>query len=164
MLVQCVERCPDDLWMAPAKKEQDEERFIIRSYWRIVLHTIFFTHLYLGQDEAAFPPWPDRRKGEHEDMWGPPWSVEAFEMAEDTVPYSKQEALSYIAYVDGIIDSTVDRLDLDTANSGFPWYKTTEKMSHELMNLRHIQGHVGQLSELLMARGIDIDWVSRAPR
>ncbi len=30
------------------------------------------------------------------------------------------------------------------------------------MSLRHIQGHVGQLSELLMAHGIDTDWVSKA--
>ena len=36
------------------------------------------------------------------------------------------------------------------------------KLSHELMNLRHTQGHVGQLSELLMARGIDTDWTSKA--
>jgi hypothetical protein len=36
------------------------------------------------------------------------------------------------------------------------------KLSHQILNLRHLQGHVGQLSELLMARGIDIDWVSKA--
>lgn len=36
------------------------------------------------------------------------------------------------------------------------------KLSHELMNLRHTQGHVGQLSELLMARGIDTDWISKS--
>jgi hypothetical protein len=36
------------------------------------------------------------------------------------------------------------------------------KLSHELMNLRHTQGHVGQLSELLMARGIDTGWVARS--
>jgi hypothetical protein len=35
------------------------------------------------------------------------------------------------------------------------------KLSHQIMNVRHIQGHVGQLSELLMQRGIDTDWVSR---
>jgi hypothetical protein len=36
------------------------------------------------------------------------------------------------------------------------------KLSHELMNLRHIQGHVGQLSELLMVAGIDTRWIARA--
>jgi hypothetical protein len=29
------------------------------------------------------------------------------------------------------------------------------------MNLRHLQGHVGQLSELLMAKGIDTDWICK---
>lgn len=28
------------------------------------------------------------------------------------------------------------------------------------VNLRHIQGHVGQLSELLMARAIDTNWIA----
>ncbi len=36
------------------------------------------------------------------------------------------------------------------------------KLSHQLMNLRHRQGHIGQLSELLMARGIDTDWVAKS--
>jgi len=36
------------------------------------------------------------------------------------------------------------------------------KLSHQIMNLRHIQGHVGQLSELLMAKGIDTDWTAKS--
>lgn len=165
MLAQCVDKCPDDVWLAPGKKEQDEERFIIRSYWRIAGHAAYFTHLYMGQGEDVFQPWPDRRKdADQEGMWQRPWGVEFFEFPEGTAVWSKQEMLNYIAFIDSIVDSTVDGLDLDTANSGFAWYTKTEKLSHELMNLRHIQGHVGQLSELLMARGIEIDWISRAPR
>lgn len=38
------------------------------------------------------------------------------------------------------------------------------KLSHELMSLRHIQGHVGQLSELLMRDDIDTDWIGKAGR
>ncbi len=52
-------------------------------------------------------------------------------------------------------------MDLDSDSTGFSWYPNMTKLSHELMNLRHIQGHVGQLSELLMARGIDVNWIGR---
>ncbi len=51
---------------------------------------------------------------------------------------------------------------LAAGETGFSWYPSMSKLSHELMNLRHLQGHVGQLSELLMAHGIDTDWVARS--
>jgi hypothetical protein len=35
------------------------------------------------------------------------------------------------------------------------------KLSHQLMNLRHIRGNMGQLSELMMAKSIDTDWVAK---
>ena len=61
-----------------------------------------------------------------------------------------------------MVDPTVDQLNLDSDETGFSWYKNMSKLSHQLMSLRHLQGHVGQLSELLMARGIDTDWVARS--
>jgi hypothetical protein len=36
------------------------------------------------------------------------------------------------------------------------------KLEHQFVNLRHLGGHVGQLSELLMARGMTISWVNSA--
>jgi hypothetical protein len=95
-------------------------------------------------------------------MWHAPWEIEPFEFPEDADPITKKELLDYIAYVDGILDGTIDNLDLDSEESGIPWYKNFGKLSHEMLTLRHLQGHVGQLSELLMARGIDTDWISRA--
>jgi hypothetical protein len=162
MLAQCVEECPDDLWTHVLCNEKDDEgRLCIRSFWRIAGHAAYFTHLYMGQGEEAFQAWPDRRKDDDQSgMWQKPWKLEFFEFPENTDVWSKQEMLGYISYIEGIVDETVDGLDLDTADSGFGWYKKTEKLSHELMNLRHIQGHVGQLSELLMQRGIDTNWVS----
>jgi hypothetical protein len=161
MLADSVGKCPDDLWSAPTPPIQDEERVIYRSYWRIAFHTAYFTHLYLGQNEDTFQPWPERRKHQHEGMWQKPWDLEPYEMAGDTEPYTKKEILEYITYVDGLIDPTIDTLDLDSEASGFSWYPKVSKLSHELMNLRHLQGHIGQLSELLMMRGIDTEWVSR---
>ena len=66
--------------------------------------------------------------------------------------------------MDSILDPTVDALDLEAQETGIPWYKDMSKLSHELLTLRHLQGHVGQLSELLMARGIDTDWIGKVRR
>jgi len=163
MLEECIEKCPDALWSAPAPVEKHGEGICIRSYWRIVFHTTFFTHLYLAQTINDFQPWPDRRP-EHEEMWHDPWPLEPYGMAEDANPYSREEMLAYLRWLDSIIDATVDALDLDSSETGIPWYKNMGKLSHEIMNVRHIQGHVGQLSELLMQRGIDTRWVARWPK
>ncbi len=160
MLAQSVELCPDDLW-AVSRPTQDEERRIDRAYWRIAFHSVYFTHLYLGQGEVDFQPWPNRRQGEHEGMWRKPWDREPYELPEGVEPQTKEEMLDYIGFVDRLIDPTVDTLDLDREDTGFPWYKDMTKLSHELMNLRHLQGHIGQLCELLLARDIDIDWVAK---
>lgn len=152
MLDQCVERCPDDLWTSGAPP---------RLFWRIAFHTVFYTHLYLVQNEAAFRPWPHHRK-DCDRLWYEPSEHEPYELPENTEPYRPSDIRAYIAFVDALIDPTLDTLDLAAPDTGFPWYKDMTKLSHELMNLRHLQGHVGQLSELLMARGIDTNWVSKA--
>lgn len=152
MVADCIEKCPDDLWLAGTHP---------RTFWRIAFHTVYFTHLYLGQNEEAYQPWPGRPEGWSE-LWERPWRVEPYELPEDFMPYTKQQILDYLAYTDSLIDSTVDTLDLDAQKSGFSWYQDIGKLSHELLNLRHIQGHVGQLSELLMAHDIDTEWISKA--
>lgn len=152
MLAECVEKCPNDLWTAGTHP---------RTFWRIAFHAAYFTHLYLGQNEEAYQPWPDRPEGCPE-LWQKPWSVEPYELPEDFAPYTKKQVLDYIAYIDSLINSTVETLDLDAQETGLSWYKNMSKLSHQLLNLRHIQGHVGQLSELLMANGIDTDWVGKA--
>jgi hypothetical protein len=152
MLTDCVEKCPDDQWTAGNPQ---------RPFWRIALHAVYFTHLYLGQNEAAYQPWPGKPEVRPEPDQEP-WGVEPYDLPEDFEPYTKEQLLDYIAFVDSLIDPTVDTLDLETQDTGISWYKSMGKLSHELLSLRHLQGHVGQLSELLMARGIDTDWISRA--
>ena len=153
MLAECVEKCPEDVWL-------DGEH--PRTVWRIAFHATFFTHLYLGQNEAAFTPWPGRREGIHPGLWHQPWAVEPYELPEGAEVYRRDEILEYLRFVDTLVDPTVDALDLDAEETGFSWYPNMGKLSHQLMNLRHLQGHVGQLSELLMARGIDTGWVARS--
>lgn len=162
MLVDCVRKCPDDLWTAPAASVPEPDRPFHRSFWRIAFHTVYFSHLYLDQTVDDFQPWPGRRPGYFEGMWQKPWDVEPFEFPEDAEPASKDEVLAYIEFVDGLIDPTIDHLDLDRQETGIPWYTNMTKLSHELLNLRHLQGHVGQLSELLMMRGIDSKWISKS--
>jgi hypothetical protein len=153
MLAECVEKCPEPMWLEGKHPRQ---------FWRIAFHAAFFTHLYLGQNEAAFQPWPGRKEGIHHRLWEDPARVEPYELPEGVQSYRKEEILAYLRFIDALIDPTVDQLNLDADETGFSWYPNMSKLSHQLMNLRHIQGHVGQLSELLMARGIDTDWVSKS--
>ncbi|HVT11105.1 MAG TPA: DinB family protein [Fimbriimonadaceae bacterium] len=148
MLAECVEKCPDDLWTAGERSRQT---------WRIAFHAAFFTQLYLGADETVFEPWPGCHESDRR-LFTEPAYLEPYELPEDTPPYAKAEMLAYIAFVDSRLDSLIDALDLDRGDPGISWYKDIGKLSFTLMNLRHTQGHVGQLSELLMARGIDTDW------
>jgi hypothetical protein len=151
MLSQSVRICPDDLWRSGTYP---------RTFERIAFHAAFFTQLYAGQNESAFQPWPDARE-DLRGLWGGPDELEPYELPPTVKPLTQGEMMQYLAFVDGLIDPIVDNLDLEAEDTGFPWYKNMSKLSHELMNLRHLQGHVGQLSELLMARDIDIDWVGK---
>jgi hypothetical protein len=152
MLADCVEKCTDELWFSGQHP---------RTFWRIAFHAAFFTHLYLGQTEAAFEPWPARKEDIHPGLWESPAEVEPYELPAEAETYSKSEMLTYIQFISELIESTVSHLDLDAEETGFSWYKNMTKLSHQLLNLRHLQGHVGQLSEILMAKHIDIDWVGK---
>ena len=144
-LRQTIDRCPDDVWTGGEHP---------RTYWRIAFHAVFYTHLYMGQNEESFRPWEKTRRN-CELLWAEPEVVE---------PYTRADILEYIEQVDASVDATIDGLDLDSEEAGFHWYKGMNKLDHQLMNARHLQGHVGQLSERLMEHGIDIDWVAKLPR
>lgn len=153
MLAECVEKCPEETWLAGAYP---------RTFWRIAFHAAFFTHLYLGQNEEAFQLWPGRREGIHTRLWHRPSEMEPYELPEEAEIYRKREILDYIRFVDALVAPTVAQLDLDAEETGFSWYKNMSKLSHQFLNLRHLQGHVGQLSERLMAQGIETEWIARS--
>lgn len=152
MLAECVEKCPDDMWLTGAHP---------RHYWRIALHAAFFTQVGIVQNEAAYEPWPERPDGLHERMWQEPAFLEPYELPEDAEPLTKQQVLAYVAFVDDLVDQSIATLDLDIDESGYRWYPGMSKLSNVLMNLRHIQGHVGQLSEILLAQGIETTWIGK---
>src|SRR5688572_18507228 len=58
MLRETLERCPDDLWTSTEHRN---------SFWQIAYHTLFFTHLYIQPNEAAFRPWEHHQAAQYED-------------------------------------------------------------------------------------------------
>ncbi len=140
MLRQDIERCPDDLWVSGTHP---------RNFWRIAYHAIYYTHLYLASGVASFQEWEKHRNSVRY-LWGEP-EVES--------PYTQAEVLEYVDSIGAVLDTLVDQLDLEATETGFDWYPNMSKLEHQLVNLRHLQGHVGQLSELLMAQGIYTDWI-----
>lgn len=146
MLRQTIEVCPDDLWTAGEHP---------RNFWRIAYHALFYTHLYLQTEEAAFGAW-EKHDETVPDLW---------EDAEPPVvpAYGKADLVGYLDWIDDRVDGWVDSLDLSSSDSGFNWYKIP-KLDHQLVNIRHLGIHQGQLSELVFGRGGDVDWVGYRQR
>ena len=136
MLRDAIERCPDEVWFSRNHKN---------AFWQVAYHVLFFTHLYVQPNEAAFRPWSQHR-GDDDGTTGD--------------PYTKAQVLEYWQFVDNMLDKAVDTLDLDRLESGFWWYKMS-KLEHQLVNLRHLQHHSAQLADRLRsAADIGIKWVS----
>jgi hypothetical protein len=143
MLRQAIERCPNALWTGGRHP---------RTTWRIAYHALFYAHLYMVQSEAAFIPWHRHRDGAT-DLWGA--DVPLLE------PYTQQELLEYADMLLEIVEETLGGVDITCPETGYDWYPDMTKLEHEILSIRHLQGHVGQISERLMEAGIDLDWISR---
>jgi hypothetical protein len=155
MLRESVERCPEELWYDATPTN---------AFWQVAYHTLFFAHLYLQRDEAAFQPWPGHQCNvQHGD--GIPGKADPESVLPlIPAPYSKAEVLAYWVDCDRQVDEAVDALDLENAKSGFSWYPIS-KLEHQLVNLRHIQHHTAQLGDRLRAHGnIGIGWVGASGR
>jgi|TARA_B100001964_G_C14207214_1_gene588714 hypothetical protein len=56
----------------------------------------------------------------------------------------------------------VDGLDLNAEDCGFWWYDES-KFEHQLVNIRHLQHHTGQLADRLRrAADRGVDWIPSA--
>lgn len=135
MLLEAIQACPPTLWTSDQYSNP---------FWRVAYHTLYYTDLYLQPSETAFIPWEHHRPG-----------CEEFDTG-SLSPYSVDEITAYYHACRQTVDSAVDRLDLSGTESGFSWY-TMPKLEHQLVNLRHIQHHTGQLADRLRqvsSRGI----------
>jgi hypothetical protein len=147
MLREAIELCPTGLWTSDA---------YTNPFWQVAYHALYYTHLYLQPDEHGFAPWEHHRPDHH--RFGPrPAS------AGPLVPYAAAELSDYGRHCDALVDSAVDRLDLTAASSGFSNYPMP-KLEHQLVNLRHIHHHTGQLADRLrQVAGKGIAWVRGTP-
>jgi hypothetical protein len=155
MLREAIERCPDDVWLSTQHRN---------AFWQIAYHTLYFTHLYLQSDQSAFRPWAEHQsKNQNPDgIAGPPEPGSNLPLVPE--PYTRTQALAYWDICDQMVDGAVDALDLQSPQSGFPWYRIS-KLEHQLVNLRHLQHHAAQLADRLRAeRDIGIQWVGARPR
>ena len=73
-------------------------------------------------------------------------------------PYTPDEVMEYMRLIQGEVDSKIDALDLDEETCGIPWYPELSRAELLMLNLRHISEHTGQLHELRIAAGLDVDW------
>lgn len=156
MLRQSIELCPDELWSDTAHTNQ---------FWRIAYHVLYYTHLYIQPTVFTFTPWEHHQTGLQymDDIKAPPEIEELVELpdrpAQTGVPYTKAELLTYWDICEGMIDASVDELNLLDPESGFSWYKLS-KLEHQIISLRHIQHHTAQLMDRVRAAtGSGIDWV-----
>ena len=146
MLRECIEKCPDDLWAAGKHP---------RTTWRIAYHTLFYTHLYLAPTYEDFEPW-----AKHQAQGRILWDDDEDGVPPDETTYTQAEMLEYQKHVEDNLSGWLGKINLESDNSGFDWYPIP-KIDHQLVNIRHLGTHIGQLQEQLYARGIDLDWVSR---
>lgn len=139
MLREAIEDCPEDLWVEDVQP----------SYWRIVYHTLFYTHFYLMPDLHTFTPWEKHRRA----------AVDLAASPEGLEPYPREELLAYLAICEQLVDQQLAVLDLSAPRSGFPWYDPLPKLDHQINNIRHIQHHLAVLSDRLrVAVGHGVEW------
>ena len=126
MLRKAIEVCSADLW--------DSEQYHNRT-WHVVYHALYFTDLYLYQHLEDRKAGPFYRKG-YQDL----------EYPNEKTPYQREEMLEYLQYVEDRIEPAVAALDLAQEDCGFYWYKVN-KLEHQLVNLKHLQHHIGQIQD-----------------
>jgi len=145
MLREAIDTCPAELWTSDGYTNR---------FWHVAYHVLFYTHFYLQPSEADFVPW-ERHRDE----------LNRFERepgAAAPTPYTVEEMRAYWTFVDSAVDATVERLDLAAPTSGFWWYEMS-KLEHQLVNLRHLQHHTGQLIDRLRQHsGRGVEWAGGA--
>ncbi len=125
-----------------------------RNPWRIAFHAALYAHLYLYENLENFVPWDKARK---ECSW----------LDGEDVPvmpaYSRQEMIDYVDLIVGLVHERIGSLDLTETHCGFTWYPKVSRVELLVLSLRHLHGHIGQLSEILIGQGSDVEWLGQAP-
>ncbi|MBV9214957.1 MAG: DinB family protein [Acidobacteria bacterium] len=133
MLENSINTCPDEIWLQNAGRTP---------YWHNVLHTLFFTDLYLeGKLDGFVPPEPIGMT-----------ELDPSGVVPD-IPYTKSEMLAYLAHCRQKSVTAIGSLTASSVDEmvDFPWVKK-DYLALIFYNLRHIQHHVGQLNLILRQR------------
>lgn len=142
MLLATIEACPRGLWADPG---------FVNPFWQVAYHAIFYTDFYLRPSETDFVPWEKHRPGHHRFGSNPA-------DATGLVPYAVEDVVEYCLRCRGVVDDAIEVMDLMAGESGFPWYPIS-KLEHQLVNLRHLQHHTGQLTDRLrQSADVGIEW------
>jgi hypothetical protein len=139
MLREAIEKCPDDLWLKPHQRN---------AFWQVAYHAIYFTHFYLHANHELMRAWPGHQAANQnpDGIPGPPDPATTLPLIPE--PYTRAQALAYWDVCNAFVDPAVDALDLGAADCGFPWYRMS-KLEHQLVNLRHLAHHAGQVADRL---------------
>lgn len=152
MLGETIKKCPEDLWCSSEFKN---------AFWQLSYHTLFFTHFYLCRKSEEFVPWVKHKKDNQnpDGIPGDPDPKSKLPLIPD--PYTREELLEYWEYCKGIVNEFVDKIDLQSPDSGFSWYQVS-KFEHQLVNIRHLQHGAAQLADRLRQKlDIGIRWAGR---
>ncbi|MBL7975632.1 MAG: DinB family protein [Candidatus Kapabacteria bacterium] len=143
-----VAACPDELWNNP----QYGNRF-----WHIAYHSLFYTAFYLSPSEAQPVLW-SKCKPSYQMMGR--WSQAPTYNPNETIPYTKEEINEFIDFLLERITVAFDETDYD-APSGISWI-SFNRFGLYMYNLRHLQHHIGQLSERIrQVTGSGTGWIGK---
>jgi hypothetical protein len=150
MLTEAMTKCPDAAWDDPADTPA--------RFWRVAYHTLFYTHFYLQQSQSDFVPW-SRHRDEAQYIASVPWDSHRPPKAGE--PFTREDLLECARFVDGLIDTSIDALDLSAPQCGFPWYPMGT-FEHQIVNIRHLQHHAAALAtRLRRGFGVEVGWAGR---
>jgi len=150
MMRSAIEACPDDLW---------DDRSGGSPFWHLAYHALYFTDLYLSDDEKAF-----RARDYHEDkahFLPGDYKEYAGIVTTPEKAYTRDQLLEYADHCLRKCEETFQKLTEERAleRCGFWWYELNVA-EFLLNNLRHAQHHAAQLILLLRRHAdIGIDWL-----
>ena len=113
----------------------------------VAYHTLFFANWYMQQDRGLPMAWPKHRGG--------------MESLGDSKcpPATREDILEFCDWCDQQVNPGIDKLNLEAAQCGFPWYRMST-LEHQIANIRHIQNHAAALATRLRRKAhVDVDWV-----
>ena len=141
-----IDRCPAELWDAPAGASP---------FCQVVFHALFFADVYLGPDEDSL-----RQQGFHRDnaaFFGD------YEELEERLPVQLYERAAIKRYLQHCRAKSAATLAAESAAilsgpSGFARRSFTRAELH-IYNIRHLQDHAAQLGMDLGAQiGLEMPW------